>query len=565
MKLENLSISAKIFAIVGFLAAATVGISMTGYYGLGVLNSDAQKIERVAVEIKVGGLIEQAVLELNRAEYRLAANPHEHAEVTENVEVIEKRLTDQLAKAEDLAGPDQEDLLKQVHSTVDTYFAEIAAVLEKARRVSEQVEIDARQMELVEALAESRKEADILGSLIGRYIEGVDAEGARVAHEAKTVAKKIEITLITVAGLGIAVSLFLSWVIASRGMVTPIRRIVDCLRGLADGDLGIEVYGVARRDEIGEIATTTLVFKENMIRNKEMAEEQARQQEAQLARAKRVEDLCLTFDAASSEAVRTVASASSEMLSSSESMSATAEEATRQAAAVAAASEQASANVQTVATATEELSNSISEISRQVDQASQIATGAVEQAERTNAKIQGLADAADKIGEVVALITDIADQTNLLALNATIEAARAGDAGKGFAVVASEVKHLADQTAKATGEIGAQVGGIQSATREAVEAIAEIGRTISQIDEVASGIASAVEEQGAATEEIARNIEQAAVGTQEVSSNIGGVSHAANDTGEAAVDIRSAAGDLSRQSEHLRSAVDQFLADVRAA
>jgi len=565
MRLENFSISAKIFAIVGFLAAATVAISATGYYGLVVLNSDAQKIERVAIEIKIGGLIEQAVLQLNRAEYRLAANPKEHAEVAELVEAIEKRLSEQLAKAEAMAGPGQQGLLKEVHSTVDIYFAEIAAVLEKARRVSEEVEIDERQLELVEALAESRREADILEGLVGRYIEGVDAEGVRIAHEAKAVATRTEIILVAVAALAIAVSLVLSWMIANRGMVKPIRRIVECLRGLADGDLGIEVFGVSRRDEIGEIATTTLVFKENMIRNKEMAKEQARAQEAQLARAKRVEDLCLTFDGTSSEAVRAVASASSELLSSSEAMSATAEEATRQSAAVAAASEQASANVQTVATATEELSSSIGEISRQVAQASQIASGAVDQAERTNQKIVGLATAAQKIGEVVALITDIADQTNLLALNATIEAARAGEAGKGFAVVASEVKHLADQTAKATGEIGAQIGGIQLATREAVEAIAEIGKTIAQIDDVAAGIASAVEEQGAATEEIARNIEQAAVGTQEVSSNIGGVSHAANDTGEAATGIRSAAGDLSQQSESLRNAVTQFLADVRAA
>jgi methyl-accepting chemotaxis protein len=188
----------------------------------------------------------------------------------------------------------------------------------------------------------------------------------------------------------------------------------------------------------------------------------------------------------------------------------------------------------------------------------------VSEAEQTNVKVQGLAQAANKIGEVVALITDIAEQTNLLALNATIEAARAGDAGKGFAVVASEVKNLANQTAKATDEIGAQIAGIQAATREAVAAIDSITKTISRINEVNSGVASAVEEQGAATQEIARNVEQAAAGTQEVSSNIGGVSQAANETGAAAGQIHRAAGELSQQSETLRAEVDKFLAGVRA-
>ena len=187
------------------------------------------------------------------------------------------------------------------------------------------------------------------------------------------------------------------------------------------------------------------------------------------------------------------------------------------------------------------------------------------EAEQTNTKIQGLAEAADRIGEVVALITDIADQTNLLALNATIEAARAGDAGKGFAVVASEVKNLANQTAKATDEIGGQITGIQTATKEAVTAIESISSTISRINEVNSNVASAVEEQGAATQEIARNVEQAATGTQEVSSNIAGVNQAANDTGAAASQIKTASAELSRQSEVLRTEVEKFLDDVRAA
>ena len=351
----------------------------------------------------------------------------------------------------------------------------------------------------------------------------------------------------------------------SRSIAKPVKDMTGVMGALAKGDRQIDIPARDRKDEIGEMAVAVQVFKEGMIEAERLAAEQRREQEVRAARAKRIEDLCTAFDATSSQAVKSVAAAASQMQSSSEAMSATAGEATRQSAAVAAASEQASANVQTVASAAEELSSSISEISRQVTQASQIASSAVKEAEQTNVKVQGLAQAAQKIGEVVALITDIAEQTNLLALNATIEAARAGDAGKGFAVVASEVKNLANQTAKATDEIGAQIAGIQTATQEAVSAIESITKTISKINEVNSSVASAVEEQGAATQEIARNVEQAAAGTQEVSSNIAGVSQAANETGAAAGQINEAAGELSQQSEKLRAEVDKFLANVRAA
>ncbi len=350
-----------------------------------------------------------------------------------------------------------------------------------------------------------------------------------------------------------------------RRQLRPLGTITAVVERLRGHDLAVEIPAQDRQDEIGTLAKAVATFKASMIEGDRLADEQRREDEARAKRAKRIEELCSTFDQASSQAVKSVAAAATEMQSSSTALSVTAEQTTRQASAVAAASEQASANVETVASAAEELSSSIAEISRQVTQASQIASAAVSEAERTNVKVQGLAQAANKIGEVVALITDIAEQTNLLALNATIEAARAGDAGKGFAVVASEVKNLANQTAKATDEIGAQIAGIQTATQEAVAAIETITQTISKINEVNSGVASAVEEQGAATQEIARNVEQAAAGTQEVSANIGGVSQAANDTGAAATQIQSAAAGLSRQSEELRAEVDRFLGGVRAA
>jgi methyl-accepting chemotaxis protein len=259
------------------------------------------------------------------------------------------------------------------------------------------------------------------------------------------------------------------------------------------------------------------------------------------------------------DVVGIVASAATEMEASAESLSATAEETNRQSTAVAAASEQAATNVQTVASAAEELSASIREITSQMTTSARIAQQAVEQVDRTNTTVKGLAEAAEKIGEVVNLISDIASQTNLLALNATIEAARAGEAGKGFAVVASEVKNLANQTAKATEEIGQQIAAMQTATGDSVQAIRGIGETIKQISEVTTAVASAVEEQGAATQEISRNVQQASAGTQEVSSNITGVSQAATQTGTAAGQVLNAARELAQQGQQLNTEIESFL------
>ena len=351
----------------------------------------------------------------------------------------------------------------------------------------------------------------------------------------------------------------------SRAIATPVVEMTEAMAGLAEGDLESEIPAQDRGDEIGDMAGAVQVFKDNMIANKKAEEEKAREDEVKQKRAQAMERMSSEFETTVTGVLQEVASASDQMKSTAEGMSATAEETSSQSTTVAAAAEQASTNVQTVAAAAEELSSSITEISRQVAQSSEIASRAVRDADNTDQQIQGLAESANKIGEVVALITDIADQTNLLALNATIEAARAGDAGKGFAVVASEVKNLANQTAKATEEIGGQIGGIQTATQEAVSAIQGIGKTIAEINEIASAIAAAVEEQGAATGEIARNVEQAATGTQEVTTNISGVNQAAAETGQAAGQVLEAVGTLSMQSESLAQQVEKFLGDIKAA
>jgi methyl-accepting chemotaxis protein len=367
------------------------------------------------------------------------------------------------------------------------------------------------------------------------------------------------------AALAVLITLAVSMFMAHR-ITGPLRLMTEAMKVLAGGTLDVRVPGADRRDEIGEMAGAVEVFKTNAVARQHLEAEQ-REQEIR-AVAQRKSDTCRLadeFEGAIGEIVETVSSASTELEASAGTLTATAERSQKLTKMVAAASENASTNVQSVASATEEMSSSVNEISRQVQDSARIAREAVEQAGKTNDRVGELAKAAARIGDVVELINTIAGQTNLLALNATIEAARAGEAGRGFAVVASEVKALAQQTAKATGEISQQIGGIQSATADSVAAIREIGDTIGRMSEIASTIAAAVEQQGAATQEISRNVQLAAQGTQQVSSNITDVKRGASETGSASSQVLHAAQSLSSDSNRLKLEVGKFLNSVRAA
>jgi len=413
----------------------------------------------------------------------------------------------------------------------------------------------------------------------------------------KEVNKVRSFAIVGAIGIGFVFLLLTSGFVwfTRRRLSGPLNKLNRVMRTLADGDKTVKVPNFTSADEIGDMAGAVRVFKENMMETERLqteqreAEKRAQDEEARRAEQKRAADaraeeerravearaeeerkramleMADAFEASVMRVVDSLSTATGQMQESAQHMSNSAEQTSRQASAVAAASEEATANVQTVASATEELSASIREISRQVVRSNEIAQNAVEEARMTNAKVEGLAEAAQKIGEVVSLINDIASQTNLLALNATIEAARAGEAGKGFAVVASEFKSLATQTGKATEEIAAQIAAIQGATSDAVQAIQGIGKTIGQIGEIATSVATAVEEQGAATGEIATNVQQAAAGTQEVSGNIAEVTQAASESQTASAHMLDAANNLAQQGEVLRQEVDRFLKTVRAA
>jgi methyl-accepting chemotaxis protein len=381
------------------------------------------------------------------------------------------------------------------------------------------------------------------------------------ANDSYALAFKMVVAILALAVLaGIAIGFYLV-----RDISTAIASIITPMKALGSGDLTAMVPHQGEATEIGAMADTLQVFKNELVAKKAADAAAAADAEAKIQRGHRVDKITRDFESLIGELVGSLSSSSTELEAAANTLTTTAEATGKNSTSAASASQEVSSNVQSVASATEEITSSVQEISRQVQEASRVAGDAVKQAAKTDTSITELSQAASRIGDVVKLITAVAEQTNLLALNATIEAARAGDAGRGFAVVATEVKALASQTAKATDEIGTQIAGMQAATRESVNAIREIGATINTISEISSTIAAAVEEQGAATQEISRNVQYAAQRSNAVATNITDVSRGASETGSASSQVLSSAQMLSTDSARLKTEVEKFLQTVRAA
>jgi methyl-accepting chemotaxis protein len=482
--------------------------------------------------------------------YAATAEPAQVERVTANVD---KALT-QLRKLRE--GADDKALTATIDDTIQA-VADFKTIMARYILLSDQITALSRD--------KAAPMAAEMGDLADKTVEAAKQQAEAAHATAASTSASVE-RLGLGMGFFVVIVLIGSAVFGMLSIARPIRRIAEVLLELGGGNKQVEVPYVGRGDEIGEAANAANIFKENLIRIEQMEAEQ-RQAEVRVAAQRKADmhQLADTFQAAVGEIVEAVSSASTELEAAAGTLTKTAEQTQSLSGAVAAASEEASTNVQSVASATEEMTSSVNEISRQVQESAKIAAEAVKQAQQTDARIGELSHAAGRIGDVVKLITAIAEQTNLLALNATIEAARAGEAGRGFAVVASEVKQLASQTAKATEEISTQIAGMQTATQDAVAAIKMIGGTIGRISEIAATIAAAVEEQGAATGEIARNVGEAAKGTAMVASNVTDVNRGAGETGSASSQVLSSAQSLSSESNRLKLEVDKFLSTVRAA
>jgi methyl-accepting chemotaxis protein len=351
-----------------------------------------------------------------------------------------------------------------------------------------------------------------------------------------------------------------------RRVTKPLKAVTETLTALAEGEANVEVTYTDRHDEIGAIARTVGVFKNNRIERRQLEAERIGNEKLAMDRRKaELNQFVEDFRAKIGGIIERVLNSSGQFEKDAQQLSLTADATAKMSGQSAATSRRASEHVHSAAAASNELSQSIVEISRRVQESNGVAAGAVKQADATDERMRELSAAGDRIGNVLKLITSIAGQTNLLALNATIEAARAGDAGRGFAVVAQEVKNLAGQTAKATDEISAHIVNMQRATGESVDAIKAIGLTIERISEITTSISSAVEQQGTATQSIAEGVQAAASGTLEVADNVEHVANNARETGTTSGLMLKSAQELSDVSIHLRDEVEKFLDSVRAA
>ena len=567
MFLKNLSILGKIAVPASIVAVVCILITAFATLSVEQLVASVTTQDRIANRVKYALEAQSAFNSAAVSEKNVILTGADAATANSHVAFYDKSVAATLAALDRLAAltelPEQRELLDTMRRNV----------LQR-KQVSQQVFALALESKTADAFAMSSQEAakfrKAAAEAVDKLIALNNTDLATTRDAALAAAVRIRVLLWTGSAIGLVLAFgTLAWV-ALVQIARPVRGMARQMESLAAGDLDdgssrdLDVDGAGRRDEVGALARSLQVFKRRERERRELEAAQRREQERKESHQQSVSRFVGEFRFSVQAALRQLDEAAVELRGSAAELTDSTGQAAGKATEVAAASEEAAANVQTVAAATAELAASIGEISRQVAQSAGIAGTAVGEAEQASGTVESLNLTATRIGEVIGLIKTIAGQTNLLALNATIEAARAGEHGKGFAVVATEVKALANQTAKATGEIEAQVAAIQQATGAATDAIKGIGGTIAEINRITTMIAAAVEQQGAATQEIARSVDEAARGTGNVSSNIAGVSDAAQQAGTVSGRVRVSAVALGSQATRLRAEVDRFLDRIKS-
>ncbi|QQR68282.1 MAG: MCP four helix bundle domain-containing protein [Alphaproteobacteria bacterium] len=553
--LSRLKIGQRIALGFGLVLVLSLAIGLIGYGGIHQADERQQEYVR-----KSGQQLEVMKIRGDSVEIRrqVLAYVYYADDRHKQVRILGKKLDETLEKAQaSFHNPQRREMAQGIEKDLNEYMAMFERLV-TLQDAGDKAQVSAM---LNGVLRDKGQEiSDGAYKLLTSLEEDLHALDESQDQESQDLMSLMRVLLV----MSLALSLVLAW-LTSRSIVPPLKNIVTVMMALAEGNKTITVQGLERKDEIGSMAQTVQVFKQNALEmDRLQAEQETNKQRAEQERRAMTLKMADEFESSVKGVVDTVSSAATEMQASAQSMASVAEQTNIQATAVAKSSQQASGNVQTVASATEEMNASIGDISRQISESAKVAGMAVEEAEKTGSVMKDLSTAAENIGDVVKLIEEIASQVNLLALNATIEAARAGDAGKGFAVVANEVKNLANQASSATKDITNQISGVQEQTHRAVSAIGSITGTIKKINEISTTIASAVEEQSAATREIARNVQQAAEGTGEVSRTIGEVTQAAAEAGQTSSQVLSAAEQLSRESSTLRNVVGDFLNRIRA-
>ncbi len=567
LNLSNMKISMKVMLVIAVLSVVSVGVAAGGVFALSELNRAAARMDDAARRATAFAGLRQSILALNRGEFRAAADSSAEnlADVEASVVKTKGEFDAYLANARAGLPESMTSAVDEIEFIYMSYLDDLSRTVTTAKEVSGTVSPDPNQTRVVDSAKSNRDTTNSLEDSMEALVQRSLEETRAVRESTQSLFNLASIVMIAGATIGIALGLLMGVMISRQGIVTPLRKIVDVLKSLAAGKLDVKVYGTDRKDEVGEIAAATEVFRNNLVEAEKLRDEQEKSRERRERRQSTVNDAIQKFQAAANDIVRNVSSAAGDLQHAAGSLTSSASSASEQASSVAAAAQEMAMNVNSVASATEELAASVSEIGARAQDSHTITRSAVGEVSQTNAMVKELDVASRKIGDVVGMIADIAAQTNLLALNATIEAARAGDSGKGFAVVAGEVKALAEQAARATEEITREIDGIQNVTRKSVEAMAAISARIEEISSISSGIASAVHQQSSATQEISRNVQEASSGTSEVTHSITGVSSVASDTGTAAGQVQRAADNLAQQASVLRQEFESFIETVRAA